>query len=106
VLVKWPPNEDEQVRVWLVDVDGLKLKSSLTEWNRLRPLVRLSVSLEVSPHVTRTDRLRFLKRFLLAPGRTDRNWKEFWRRLAAEADRKRQAKRRRDQWKLKHYGRV
>ena len=106
VLVKLPSDESGAPRAWLVDVDGVRRKRRASEWQRLRPLVRLSVSLEVSPHVTRTDRLRFLKRYLLAPGRTDRNWKAVWRRLAVEADRKRTLKSQRDAWKLKHYGRT
>jgi hypothetical protein len=105
-LVKLPSGDSGSPRAWLVDVDGVKRKPRASEWDRLRPLVRLGVSLELSPHVTRTDRLRFLKRYLLTPGRTDRDWKAVWRRLAVEADRKRTLKRRRDAWKLKHYGRT
>ena len=106
ILVKLPREPNGPARAWLVDVDGIKQKAVASEQDRLRPLVRLSVSLEVSPQVTRSDRLRFLKRYMLAPGKTDRDWKPLWRRLATEANRKRLLKRRRDQWKLKHYGRL
>jgi len=106
ILVVLPRDKNVPARAWLVDVDGIRQKAHPPEQERWRSLVRLSLSLEVSPQVTRTDRLRFLKRYLLAPGKANHNWKNLWRRLATEADRKRLVKQRRDQWKLKRYGRA
>lgn len=99
ILVLPASDEAEVPEVWLVDLNGLRSVRRRADF-RLWPLVRLSVSLEVSPHVTRTDRLRFLKRTMLGPGRTDRDWKPLWRELARGSDQKRRVKRLRDEWKL------
>jgi hypothetical protein len=94
------------IRPWLIDLDGLRLRRRVSDRDRLRVLMRLSVSLEYCAAVTRTDRLRFLKTWMRGPGRTDTGWKPIWRQLAAWSDRKRHQRAVRTEWKLKHYGRT
>ncbi len=106
VMVQWDPSGDEPPRLTLIDLDGLLLRRRLSRRDRLRPLMRLNVSLDEAHIVTRTDRLRFLKAYMTGPGRTDRNWKVLWRELARMSDRKRVHKEERRRWKLKHYGRT
>ncbi len=92
-------------RLTLIDLTGLSLHRRLSRGRRLQALVRLNVSLDRCRTITLTDRLRFLKGYLVGPGRSDAGWKQLWRELAALSERKRRDKRRRSEWKLSHYGR-
>ncbi len=105
LMVQYEPASGEPPRLTLVDLDGLSLRRELSWEERLRPIVRLNVSMDEAKIVTRTDRLRFLKAYLIGPGRSDANWKEVWRQIQSLSDRKRAHKEKRRQWKLKHYGR-
>ncbi len=94
-------------RLVLVDLDGVsrtpRFWGDTSIW---RAVVRLNASLSHVSSITRTDRLRFLKRMMLAPGRSDRDWKLVWRDLEQRTDRKLRDKARRRRWKLEHYGRT
>lgn len=92
-------------QLWLVDLDGLQRCRRLSERRRWSPLVRLNVSLIDHPVITRTDRLRVLRRYLQASGRDLRQWKALWRHLAGWSAARAEQKRRRTEWKLRHYGR-
>jgi len=105
LLVQWDPAASDPPRLVLVDLDGLSLQRRLSGRERIRPLMRLNVSLDEAKLVTRTDRLRFLKAYLIGPGRSDAGWKATWRELAQMSDRKRAHREKRHRWKLKHYGR-
>lgn len=105
VLVTGIGGPPSALRAWLIDLDGLRLRRRLTERDRLHVLMRLSVSLEGCPAVTRTDRLRLLRRFMLAPGRSDARWKQLWRQLQSWSELKARQKARRTAWKLRQYGR-
>jgi hypothetical protein len=106
LLVQWDPAGDRPPRLTLVDLDGLVLRRRLSRRERLRPLMRLNVSLDEAKLITRTDRLRFLRAYLIGPGRSDAGWKAIWQELAGMSRRKRTHMKKRRQWKLKHYGRV
>lgn len=106
VLIASVDDGCDAMRPWLIDLDGLRLRRHVSDHDRLRVLMRLSVSLEYCAAVTRTDRLRFLKAWMRGPGRSDTAWKSVWRQLAAWSDRKRQQRAVRQAWKLKHYGRT
>ena len=106
ILIQWDLDGNDPPRLTLIDLDGLSLCRRLSWAERLRPLMRLNVSLDDVKIVTRTDRLRFLKAFLIDPGRSDAGWKDVWRELAGRSDRKRTHKEKRRQWKLDHYGRT
>jgi tRNA A-37 threonylcarbamoyl transferase component Bud32 len=105
VLIAGLDDGPDAIRPWLIDLDGLRLRRQVSDRDRLRVLMRLSVSTEYCAAVTRTDRLRFLKAWMRGPGRTDTAWKPIWRQLAAWSDRKRHQRAVRTEWKLKHYGR-
>jgi hypothetical protein len=105
LLVQWNPCQQDAVGLALVDLDGLRLRRRVRPQDALGALVRLNVSLDLCGTVTLTDRLRFLKAYLPAAGRSDGRWKATWYRLQELSARKRQQKARRFQWKLQHYGR-
>ena len=101
----------------IIDMDGIRhagkpltlprnrdgnVKGKPAEPQMTRAVVRLCSSLLAC---TACDRLRFLKRYLTANGRTAARWKEEWRRLHEEVCRKLQDKEVRRRWKLAHYGR-
>ncbi len=88
-----------------IDMDGLRPAGALSRARRAAPLMRLHVSLESVPGLTRTDRARFLRDYCARFGSRPDAWRELWRRLEAPARRKRAAKETRRQWKLQRYGR-
>jgi serine/threonine protein kinase len=105
LLVQWDPERDQPPRLTLVDLDGLVLCRRLSRQERLRPLMRLNVSLDEARLVTRTDRLRFLKAFLTGFYFSHTDWRSLWRELTHMSDLKRVHKEERRVWKVKHYGR-
>lgn len=105
LLLNWPAPFDNAPRLTFIDMDGIRHLRRVRETHRTRAIVRLCASLLDSPACTRTDRLRFLKRMLTAPGRTARGWKAAWRDLDARVRGKQREKDARRAWKLKHYGR-
>jgi len=88
LLVSWSPDSDDPPRITLIDLDGVRVGRDVSASQRLRMLMRLNVSLDACRVLTRSDRVRFLKRFL---GR-GRNWKEVWRQVDAASTRKRARK--------------
>lgn len=88
-----------------IDMDGLRLAGRLAEWRRWRPLVDLHVSLQRVPGVTRTDRVRFLKAYLMRFGSAPDAWRAVWRGLEDASAERSRAKEAHRAWKLKHYGR-
>jgi tRNA A-37 threonylcarbamoyl transferase component Bud32 len=105
LLVQWDPASGQPPRLTLVDLDGLVLCRRLSRHERLRPLMRLNVSLDEARLVTRTDRLRFLKAFLTGFYFSHTDWRSLWRELAQMSDLKRVHKEKRRLWKLRRYGR-
>lgn len=94
VLVQWDPQADDPPCVRLIDLDGLRCGYRPSRKRRFCTITRLNVSLDRCPLVTRTDRLRFLKRYLVKPGHPEPSWKPAWREAARLAERKRCAARR------------
>jgi len=105
LMVQWDPSEGQPPRLTLVDLDGLLLRRRLSLRDRLRPLMRLNVSMDEARLVTRTDRLRFLKAYLRGFTLEHSNWKLIWQLLAEMSRSKRLEKERRLKWKMQHYGR-
>lgn len=105
LLVSWEPPYDSPPVLTFIDMDGITHVRRVGEKHRSRSLVRLCASLLSSSGCTRTDRLRFLKRSLIAPGQTASGWKSHWRAIQAAVSGKVQDKEARRQWKLRHYGR-
>jgi tRNA A-37 threonylcarbamoyl transferase component Bud32 len=105
LLVSWDAPYDGRPSLTFIDMDGISHVRRPSAAQRRRALVRLCASLLVSPPCSRTDRLRFLKRYLTGPGRTARDWKDHWRRIAEDVRDKLHDKDARRQWKLERYGR-
>lgn len=105
LLVNWDPPFQERPRFTFIDMDGIGHVRRATDRQRWKAIVRLGISLLSSPACTRTDRLRFLRRYLLGAGQASKQWKDRWRLLDEQVDRKVRSKSIRRQWKLKHYGR-
>jgi hypothetical protein len=104
------PAGSARPRPVLVDLDGLRPAGRVSARRRVRDLMRLAVSLEEWGVARRTDRLRFLRAYLVGPGvpqpitirarrrgRTApaKRLRRWWRRIARAAGRKREALRRR-----------
>jgi hypothetical protein len=79
-------------RIWLLDLEGVRVWRRLPVRRAVKNLARISVSALVCQHLSRTDRLRFLRVYLA--GQSARAWKTWWRRIAGLADRKIAANRR------------
>lgn len=95
----------EAPRLIWIDMDGLTQASRRSNDDEFRPLVRLHVSLMNTPGLTRTDRVRFLRRYLARFGANPREWRRVWSALGSAAEKKLAARERRREWKLRHYGR-
>ncbi|GMU21851.1 MAG: hypothetical protein AMXMBFR13_19390 [Phycisphaerae bacterium] len=87
VMVQWQP--DQEPLVWLVDLDGIRPVRRPRPAAEVRALGRLNVSLDKCRAVTRTDRLRFLIRYLARPGRPEPDWKPVWRQIERSTRRQR-----------------
>ena len=105
VIVQWQRQSREPPRVTLVDLDGIRRARRTRHAARMRAVMRLNVSLDHCRRVTRTDRLRFLMRYLDRLGRPARQYKPIWRELAARSERKRRQRARQQEKMLKKYGR-
>jgi serine/threonine protein kinase len=71
-----------------IDLVGVRTSKSVKRRLRVRDLARLNASFVSSPEVTRTDRLRFLRIYLLWGRRGSAGWKDWWRQVAQETGNK------------------
>ncbi|RIK65893.1 MAG: hypothetical protein DCC65_11465 [Planctomycetota bacterium] len=105
LMVRWPAPHVGTPVLTFIDMDGISHRRRSSEAQRTRAVVRLCASLLGSPGCTASDRLRFLKTYLTAPGRPPTEWKAYWRRIHTEVCSKLHDKELRRSWKLAHYGR-
>jgi tRNA A-37 threonylcarbamoyl transferase component Bud32 len=81
----------------LIDLVGVRTQVRLSDAQRAKELARLNASFLNSPHVNRTDRLRFLRAYLSAGWGLGADWKNWWemvcRATAAKAEKNRRRKR-------------
>lgn len=81
----------------LIDLVGVRTQVRLSDSQRAKELARLNASFLNSPHVNRTDRLRFLRAYLSAGSGLGVDWKNWWemvcRATAAKAEKNRRRKR-------------
>ncbi|MCH7702249.1 MAG: hypothetical protein IID37_11230 [Planctomycetes bacterium] len=82
ILVTGCDGPVEQLGIWLVDLDGLH-RSQQSQRRRWQPVVRLAVSLQPYSSITRTDAVRFLRRYLERLQLPADSWRRRWPRLAA-----------------------
>ena len=105
ILISWEPPFDQRPQLTLIDMDGIRFVGTVSQRERERALIRLAASVVGNPGWTRTDHLRFLRRYLTGFGASDCDWKAWWRLIEDEVVDKLAAKEARRQWKLRHYGR-
>lgn len=105
VLVQWDPASSEPARVLLVDLDGLSPSRMGDPDLDVQTLTRLNVSVDHCKRVSLADRVRFLRKHLTRVGCPQPRWKPLWRRIAADSDLKRAARRRWQEKMLRKYGR-
>jgi hypothetical protein len=74
--------------VWLIDLVGVEAFRRLPTRRKIQNLARLNVSFINSPDISRADRARFLRCYLLACAGHLGHWKKWWRRIAAASARK------------------
>ncbi len=68
-------------RVWFVDLVGVHRQSKVSRLRRVRDLARLHLSFLEHPLVSRTDRLRFLRIYLVWGLAGKLGWKQWWREV-------------------------
>jgi hypothetical protein len=75
-------------QVHFIDLAGIRLYTRLPRRRRVQNLARLNASFHQSPALTRTDKLRFLRAYLMwnLVGRA--NWKSWWRQIERATERK------------------
>ncbi|MFA5864136.1 MAG: lipopolysaccharide kinase InaA family protein [Phycisphaerae bacterium] len=81
-----PQIDPKSLQIVLVDLDGLRIKHRPSERDKLRALVRLSLSSDLSPCITQSDRARFLKNYLTCYGSGIPDWKSLWRKIQLERE--------------------
>jgi tRNA A-37 threonylcarbamoyl transferase component Bud32 len=67
---------------WFIDLVGVRIHRRVSRSLRVRDLARLNASFISSPHLTRSDRLRFLRTYLIWSLRGQAGWKEWWKEIA------------------------
>ncbi len=102
IIVQW--DRQSPPRILLIDLDGLR-RSRRRAHGEIRMLMRLNVSLDHCRRVTRTDRLRFLLRYLQRIGPSAGDWKTIWRQVERVSERKRVTRSRSQEKKFRKYGR-
>lgn len=94
------------LRIFWIDMDGIRRPSRPTQLQHCNALMRLYVSLVDVPGFSRTDRAHFLKAYCATFGVRRDAWKILWRSVAPLAEKKLQALTVRRAWKLEKYGRI
>jgi hypothetical protein len=75
--------------VWFIDLAGMRCEHQpLSTPQVCKDLTRLNASFVQSTIITRTDRLRFLRIYLLLNWRSGVDWKSVWRQIEALTQRK------------------
>ncbi len=99
--------EQPTLQLLWIDMDGLQHLRRPPSANEVRAaFVRLHVSLLDIPGLTRTDRVRFLKRYFARFGMPVDRWRNEWRRATPMVIEKCNRLERRRAWKQARYGRT
>jgi hypothetical protein len=69
--------------VWFIDLVGVRLHAHLSRSRRWQNLARLNASFHESRALSRTDKLRFLRAYLLWNLKGKGAWKNWWRGIAS-----------------------
>ena len=97
--------DQPQLKLFWIDMDGLRRVRRVTMEDELLALMRLHVSLLDLPGITRTDRIRFLKDYLARFGASAVAWRDALRTIDQATSRKLRVKWKRRRWKVRRYGR-
>ena len=97
--------EHPELKLFWIDMDGIRAAADQPPARRMRALTRLHVSLLDIPGLTRTDRARFLIRYFARFGSAPDAWRAAWPLLDAASQHKTNTLHARRAWKRKHYGR-
>ena len=100
IMVQWDSDSADPPRVLLVDLDGVLKPWWKRSDNLVRAIMRLNVSLDHCRLVTRSDRVRFLQRYLERIGKPRGDWKALWHRIGQWSQAKRTLKAQTQQRKL------
>jgi hypothetical protein len=73
---------EDGVNPVLIDLVGVRVGSAVTFAQRAKELARLNVSFLASNGLTRTERLRFLRRYLMAGEHRVADWKRWWKAIS------------------------
>lgn len=74
-------------RLWLVDLDGIRIRTARDSRAEWRGIMRLAASLSECVAITRADYLRFLMGYLSDEDRFCGRWKRRWRQVSRNAAR-------------------
>lgn len=80
--------EEGRRRLTLIDLVGVTTHRHVSRSRRVQNLARLHTSFHAFAHVSRTDKLRFLRVYLRWGLRSRQGWKDWWRAVAAATDAK------------------
>jgi tRNA A-37 threonylcarbamoyl transferase component Bud32 len=83
-------------RCQFIDLVGVRTRRRVPAAVRVRDLARLNASFVASPDVSRTDRLRFLRTYLLWGLRGSAGWRDWWKRVGEATEIKVRRNRRRN----------
>lgn len=86
ILVQRTPDGD--LKLYLTDLDGIRIRNELGFAERIRDLSRLNRSLITSPALSMRDRHYFLQCYLGAGRRGDANLRAYWERIRRETAKK------------------
>ena len=78
---------DDELRTWLIDVDGVRIHRRLSPRRREADLARLATSLEAHPWVSSAIRYRFLRAYAAESPPATIRCKSLWRGVARRAAR-------------------
>ena len=97
IMLQYALTEPTQATPVLIDLVGVRASSAAVPFaRRAKELARLNASFLHRPHITRTERLRFLLAYLRA-GVWEMDWKKWWRAVSsatlAKVEKNRRAKR-------------
>jgi hypothetical protein len=74
--------------MWFIDLAGVRQHARLPRSRRIQNLARLHASFHQSRQLTRTDKLRFLRRYLLWNLVGKGAWKKWWKAIEEATARK------------------
>jgi serine/threonine protein kinase len=81
---------------YFIDLVGVRTRRVVPRRIRVRDLARLNASFATSTHISRSDRLRFLRIYLLWALSGRRDWKNWWKEIAEATEEKIERNRRRN----------